>query len=62
MRLVERLDDTVLDRQLVQVQSTYYVVLHGTIQHNTYHAGQIVVLKNQLGFRKSRMTIDQGAG
>ncbi len=49
---VEQLDDSVLDKQLTQVGRTYYVVLHGTIQHNAYHAGQTSLLKRQLTSRK----------
>ena len=48
---VEQLDDSVLDKQLPQVGRTYYVMLHGTIQHNAYHAGQISLLKRQLTSR-----------
>ena len=48
---VEQLDDAVLDKQLTQVRRTYYVMLHGTIQHNAYHAGQISLLKRQLTSR-----------
>jgi uncharacterized damage-inducible protein DinB len=48
VRAVQQLDDAVLDKQLTQVRSTYYVALHGTIQHNAYHAGQISCLKRQL--------------
>ncbi len=25
--------------------STYYVMLHGAVQHNLYHAGQIALLR-----------------
>jgi len=28
---------------------SYYFMLHGTVQHNLYHAGQIAVLKKALG-------------
>jgi uncharacterized damage-inducible protein DinB len=45
---VERLDDAVLDEDLVQVHRTYYVMLHGMVQHSAYHAGQISILKRQL--------------
>ena len=48
---VEQVDDSVLDKQLTQVGRTYYVMLHGTIQHNAYHAGQISLLKRQLKSR-----------
>jgi uncharacterized damage-inducible protein DinB len=29
---------------------SYYELLHGIVQHDAYHAGQIVVLKRVLGF------------
>ncbi|MGE0702328.1 MAG: DinB family protein [Vicinamibacterales bacterium] len=45
---VGRIDDAVLDEQLFQVRRTYYVMLHGMVQHTAYHAGQIAVLKRQL--------------
>lgn len=48
VQAIEQLDDTMLDQQLNQVRRTYYVMLHGMIQHNAYHAGQISMLKRQL--------------
>ena len=39
----ERLDDPILDGL-----STVYVTLHGIIQHDLYHAGQIAMLKKAL--------------
>ncbi len=40
------------DKKLAEVVAgrdfSYYVMLHGQVQHNLYHAGQIVVLKRQL--------------
>ena len=29
---------------------SYYVLLHGIVQHDAYHAGQIAILKKVLGF------------
>ena len=29
---------------------TYYVLLHGIVQHDAYHAGQIAILRRVLGF------------
>ena len=29
---------------------SYYVTLHGIVQHDAYHAGQIAILKKILGF------------
>ena len=44
VRVVKQLDEAVLDQNLTGVQRPYYIVLHGTIQHNVYHAGQISLL------------------
>jgi uncharacterized damage-inducible protein DinB len=41
----ERLEDAGLDRQLGSGRPTVYVLLHGAVQHNLYHAGQIGLLK-----------------
>jgi uncharacterized damage-inducible protein DinB len=35
------------------MRRTYYVMLHGTIQHNVYHAGQISLLRRQLTVEES---------
>jgi uncharacterized damage-inducible protein DinB len=48
VRDVEQLDEAVLDEPILQVRRTHYVMLHGMIQHNAYHAGQISILKRQL--------------
>ncbi len=34
-----------LDKVVAGRDYTMYVMLHGVIQHNLYHAGQIAVLK-----------------
>src|SRR5262245_14715512 len=39
------LNDARLDEPLVKGGSTGYVQLHGLVQHDLYHAGQIAVLK-----------------
>jgi hypothetical protein len=39
----ERLDDTVSGKGY-----SIYVMLHGVIQHDLYHAGQIALLKKAL--------------
>jgi hypothetical protein len=28
---------------------TYYILLHGLVQHNAYHAGQIMLLRRAIG-------------
>lgn len=39
------LDDRVLDRPVPGMGYNVYVMLHGVVQHNLYHAGQIALLK-----------------
>jgi hypothetical protein len=47
IRVVEQLDDTILDKEGPFVRVSFFLMLHGTIQHNVYHAGQISLLKRQ---------------
>ena len=42
--LVKQLDVTVLERQPVRVRGPFYIMLHGTMQHSIFHAGQISLL------------------
>jgi uncharacterized damage-inducible protein DinB len=42
---IELVDEARLDQPIMTGFSTVYVSLHGVIQHNLYHAGQIAVLK-----------------
>ena len=45
---IRKLDPSLLDQILPgSLNTSYYVVLHGIIQHTLYHAGQIAVLKKQ---------------
>jgi len=37
-----------LDEPILKDKSTVYVTLHGVIQHDLYHAGQIAILKKAL--------------
>ena len=39
----------VRDQKASGENTSRYVVLHGLIQHNCYHAGQIALLKRALG-------------
>jgi hypothetical protein len=55
-RLLERLatlDDSRLDQPIIDHPdipfSSVYVTLHGGVQHDLYHAGQIAILKKALG-------------
>jgi len=43
-----RLDQPIIDRPEIPFSSTY-VTLHGGVQHDLYHAGQIAILKKALG-------------
>jgi len=45
---VLQLGDARLDKPIVEGFSSIYVTLHGTVQHNLYHGGQIAVLKKAL--------------
>ena len=42
---LERVDDSKLDEPILEGLSSVYVTLHGVIQHDLYHAGQIAILK-----------------
>jgi uncharacterized damage-inducible protein DinB len=39
------LDDSDLERRPPGAESSVYVTLHGAVQHNLYHTGQIALLK-----------------
>ena len=49
---IATLDDSQLDNRIIEnpdvPYSTIYVTLHGGVQHDLYHAGQIAVLKKAL--------------
>jgi hypothetical protein len=45
----EKLRDDELDKKLSAKSDFFYVTLHGLIQHDLYHAGQIAILKKTLG-------------
>jgi hypothetical protein len=45
---VRQLDDTVLEQQPVRVRGPFYIMLHGTMQHSIFHAGQISLLGGQI--------------
>jgi uncharacterized damage-inducible protein DinB len=45
---VARLTPEDLDRIVVGKSYTTYVMVHGVVQHNLYHAGQIAILKNAI--------------
>lgn len=45
MEAIGRVEDSRLDEPVVEGMSSVYVHLHGAIQHDLYHAGQIAILK-----------------
>lgn len=46
---ISRVPESRLDAPVLEGMSTVYVTLHGVIQHDLYHAGQITMLKKALG-------------
>ena len=42
---IHAFDDARLDTPIAEGMSTIYITLHGLIQHDLYHAGQIMLLK-----------------
>jgi len=47
-RLIEaitRVDDARLDEPILEGMPSIYTTLHGAVQHDLYHAGQIAILK-----------------
>jgi uncharacterized damage-inducible protein DinB len=47
-RTVQNLKDAQLDEKPPNLSDSRYVLLHGLVQHDLYHAGQIAVLKKAL--------------
>ena len=45
---IKRVPESRLDEPILEGMSTVYVTLHGVIQHDLYHAGQISILKKAL--------------
>ena len=45
---IAQTDEARLDKPILEGMSTVYVTLHGVIQHDLYHAGQIAMLKKAL--------------
>ena len=42
------IDDDKLDKIVPGHEYTFYTLLHGVIQHDIYHSGQIVLLKKMI--------------
>jgi len=53
LQAIAALDDSRLDQPIMEHPeipfSSTYVTLHGGVQHDLYHAGQIAILKKALG-------------
>jgi uncharacterized damage-inducible protein DinB len=45
---IQGLDESRLDQPIIEGMSSVYVQLHGIIQHDLYHAGQIALLKKTI--------------
>ena len=45
---ISRVTESRLDQPIMEGKSSVYVTLHGVIQHDLYHAGQIAMLKKAL--------------
>ena len=48
VRAIKKLDESILDKKPPRVRGPYHLMLHGTMQHNIYHAGQISLLTGQI--------------
>lgn len=48
MDAITRVPESRLEEPILEGMSTVYVTLHGVIQHDLYHAGQIAMLKKAL--------------
>ena len=42
---IAKVDDAALDGPILEGMPSTYITLHGAVQHDLYHAGQIAVLK-----------------
>jgi len=45
---IKKIDDAKLDEAVSEASYSIYALLHGVIQHDLYHAGQIALLKKVL--------------
>jgi uncharacterized damage-inducible protein DinB len=52
MDRISHLTDSDLSKIVTGKDYTYYSLLHGIVQHNLYHAGQIALIKSSLLKRK----------
>jgi uncharacterized damage-inducible protein DinB len=44
-QVIAGLDESRLDQPIIEGMPSVYVTLHGIVQHDLYHAGQIAILK-----------------
>ncbi|MCI0532086.1 MAG: DinB family protein, partial [candidate division Zixibacteria bacterium] len=51
-KTISGLSDADLTKRVRGIKNYRYIILHGVIQHNLYHAGQIMLLKKALGVRR----------
>lgn len=49
---IKKIDDSKLEEIVPKQNFTFHTVLHGVIQHDIYHSGQIVLLKKILKAKK----------
>ena len=49
LRVISEMPDSRLTEQVPGKDYDFYFLLHGTVQHALYHAGQIVLLKRARG-------------
>ena len=45
---VRQMDDAALDARIEGLRYTTWIMLHGVVEHGTYHGGQIALLKKAL--------------
>lgn len=48
IKSISKLDEHILDSNIAGKDYTYYFLIHGLIQHDIYHVGQIILLKKVL--------------
>ena len=48
LEAIALLDDSRLNEPIIEEMASVYVTLHGVIQHNIYHAGQMAILKKAI--------------
>lgn len=49
---LSQLTDSDLSKKIAGKDYTFYILLHGIVQHNLYHAGQIAMVKSSFLRRK----------